>query len=78
MEHGWVANNKMESARAELARQVLKMLTHGEPVPPRDAFRLRNWAIDSQDAMLSLEEIAYRILTYEDKPNAKTAGPRSS
>jgi len=43
------------------------MLTHGEPVPPRDAFRLRNWALEPQDAMLSLEEIAYRILIHEDR-----------
>ena len=56
----------MESARTELARQVLNLLTHGEPVPEHDAFQLRNWATQPDDAMLSLEEIAYRILKHQD------------
>jgi hypothetical protein len=63
----------METARIELARQVLNMLTHGEAVPPHDALQLRNWAVHAEDAMLSLEEIAYRILTEEDNSSAKTA-----
>jgi hypothetical protein len=41
------------------------MLTHGHPVPAQDAFRLRNWALHPDDAMLSLDEIAYRILKRE-------------
>jgi hypothetical protein len=55
----------MEPKRAELAHQVLDMLTHGHPVPMQDAFQLRNWAIHPDDAMLPLEEIAYRILKHE-------------
>jgi hypothetical protein len=65
----------MEPARTKLACQILDMLTHGEPVPSRDAFQLRNWAAHPEDAMLSLEEIAYRILTEEDNSNAKAAEP---
>jgi hypothetical protein len=63
----------MGSVRAELARKVLEMLTHGQPVPTHDALQLRNWAIHSEDAMLSLEEIARRILNQEESPNAKAA-----
>jgi len=63
----------MEPAREELARRILKMITHGQRVPSRDALQLRNWAIDSGDAMLSLEEIAYRILTKNDNSSAKAA-----
>lgn len=55
----------MELRRTALARQVLDMLTHGHPVPAQDAFRLRNWALHPDDAMLSLDEIAYRILKRE-------------
>jgi hypothetical protein len=65
----------MESARAELARRILKMLTHGEPVPTHDALQLRNWAVRPEDAVLSLEAIAYRILTHEDYPKATTGEP---
>jgi hypothetical protein len=61
----------MESARAAFARQILKLLTHDEPVSPSDAFQLRNWAVHPDDAMLSLEEIAYRILTHETGRDAK-------
>src|ERR1700678_673272 len=65
----------MEAARIQLARQILDMLTHGEPVPSHDALQLRNWAAHADDAMLSLEEIAYRILTEEDNSSAKAAEP---
>jgi hypothetical protein len=60
-------------ARAELARQLLDMLTHGQPVPSHDAVQLRNWAVHPEDAVLSLEEIAYRILAHEDNSNAEAA-----
>jgi hypothetical protein len=49
------------------------MLTHGQPVPERDALQLRNWAVHPEDAMLSLEEIAYRILTEEENFKTKAA-----
>jgi hypothetical protein len=52
-------------SRAELARRVLEMLADGHPVPTQDAIQLRNWATSPQDAMLSLEEIARRILNQE-------------
>jgi hypothetical protein len=51
------------------------MLTHGDPVPPHDALQLRNWAVHPEDAIFSLEEIAYRILTEEDNSSAKAAEP---
>ena len=63
----------MESARAELARRILKMLTHGEPVPTHDALQLRNWAVRPEDTMLSLEEIARHILNPNGTHNAKGA-----
>lgn len=40
--------------------------------PEHDALQLRNWAISPEDAMLTLEEIAYRILSHRE-PNAKAA-----
>ena len=64
------------SARAELARHVLEMLARGQPVPTDDAIQLRNWAIRPEDAVLSLEEIAHRILNQEESPNAKAEGSR--
>ena len=66
----------MESTRAELARRVLEILARGGSVPTDDVFQLRSWAVNSEDAMLSLEEIAYRILSQEENPNAKAAGQR--
>jgi hypothetical protein len=63
----------MESARADLARRVLDLLTHGQHVTEHDAFQLRNWALSPDDAMLSLEEIACRILKAEENSNAKAA-----
>jgi hypothetical protein len=59
--------------RVELARRVLDLLTHGQPVPSQDALQLRNWAIHPDDAMLSLEEIACRILTHENHSKKKAA-----
>jgi|ERR1700678_2043751 hypothetical protein len=53
------------SARAKLARLVLQMLACGDPVPAHDAFQLRNWAETPEDAMLTLEELALRILIEE-------------
>jgi hypothetical protein len=58
--------NFSRSVRAAFARQVLEMLAHGQPVSPNDAIQLRNWAIRPEDAMLSLEEIAHRILNQEE------------
>ena len=60
----------MGSVRAELARHVLEMLAHGHPVPIHDASQLRNWAGRLEDFMLSLEEVAHRILNQEENPNA--------
>jgi hypothetical protein len=36
-------------------------------VPPHDAFQLRSWAPTPEDAVLSLEEIALRILGQDDE-----------
>ena len=63
----------MDSARAELARRILVMLTKGDPVPFRDAIQLRNWAVSPEDAMLSLAEIALAILDQEHNRNADAA-----
>ena len=54
------------SARAELARRVLRMLASGDPVPALDALQLRTWALTPEDAMLSLESIALLILGEEE------------
>ena len=59
----------MPSARAELARLVLQMIKDGQPVPTHDALQLRNWAVHAEDAVLSLEEVARRILSHEENPN---------
>jgi hypothetical protein len=34
---------------------------------------LRNWAVNPDDAVLSLQEIAYRILKQEDHSSASSA-----
>ena len=60
------------SVRAELARLVLQMRQEGQPVPTDYALQLRNWAVSPEDALLSLEEIARRILNWEENSNAKT------
>jgi hypothetical protein len=52
----------MLSARAKLARRVLRMLKEGQSVPAQDGVQLRNWAVHPDDAVLPLEEIARRIL----------------
>jgi hypothetical protein len=51
------------SAQTELARAVLQMLMAGDAVPTHHAIQLRNWAVCSGDSVLSLEEIARRILS---------------
>jgi len=61
------------SARAELARLVLQMLKEGQPVPAHDALQLRNWAIDPEDALLPLAEIAIRILRQEENQTSHLA-----
>ena len=50
------------SAQTELARAVLQMLMAGHAVPTHHAIQLRNWAVSSEDSVLPLEEIAWRIL----------------
>jgi len=58
------------SDRAALAKQVLQTLASGEPVLERDALQLRNWAVTPTDAMLTLREVAKRIL--DDEENRKS------
>lgn len=43
-------------------------------MPTKDALQLRNWALTAEDAMLSLEEIACRVLN--PKENVKTDAAR--
>ena len=50
------------SARTELARAVLQMLSAGQSVPTHLAVQLRNWAVCPEDSVLPLEEIAWHIL----------------
>jgi hypothetical protein len=61
------------SDRAKLPRQILETLAHGHHVPESDALQLRNWAVYPEDAMLSLEEIAYRILKHGDHSQVRGA-----
>jgi len=49
-------------ARVRLARDVLAMLAHGHSIPFIDAMQLRAWAIERDDALLPLGDIALRIL----------------
>jgi hypothetical protein len=55
------------SIRSELARSVLQLLEQGQPVPTHYALQLRNWAVTPEDATLTLEEIARRILSREEE-----------
>jgi hypothetical protein len=64
---------KKNYTRDELARQVLDLLAHCQHVPERDALQLRSWAVKPDEAMLSLQEIAYRILKHEDHSSARAA-----
>jgi hypothetical protein len=61
------------SAKAESARRVLETLAQGHPVSTHDALQLRNWAVRPEDSVLTLEEIAHRILDQDEDPKA-TAG----
>jgi dTDP-4-dehydrorhamnose reductase len=54
------------SSRAELARRVLENIMQGDLVSTHDALQLRNCAVRPEDSLLSLEEIAQRILEDED------------
>ena len=58
------------SAKAELARRVLENLAQGHLVPTHDALQLRNWAVRPEDSVLTLEEIAHRILDQDEDPKA--------
>jgi hypothetical protein len=64
----------MGSARGELARRVLEMLAHGQPVPVHDAVQLRNWAVSPEDAARPLDEIARHIVNQEEEQNPGKAG----
>jgi hypothetical protein len=64
---------RMGSVRAQLSHHLLKVLARGQAVPEHDAIQLRNWAVRPEDTMLSLEEIARRIIDQEEKPNVKAA-----
>jgi hypothetical protein len=54
------------SPRVELARRVLKTLAQGNLVLPSDALQLRNWAVRPEGRMLTLTEIAIRILDHDE------------
>jgi adenylate kinase family enzyme len=62
--------HKAMSTRTELARRVLQILSRGDLVPTHHALQLRSWALTQEDAMLSLEEIASRILIREENHSA--------
>jgi hypothetical protein len=61
------------SGPAQLAQRVLQMLASGNPVSEYDALQLRNWAVRPEDAMLTLKEIALRILREEENSNSRSA-----
>ena len=54
------------SLRIELARRILDTLTLGQLVSTLDAMQLRNWALLPEDSMLTLTEIATRILDHDE------------
>lgn len=56
----------MAGQREQLAQRVLDQIARGMPVAEHDAFQLRNWALTPEDAVLSLRQIALRILMIED------------
>jgi len=58
------------SSRAELARRVLENLAQGDFVSTHDALQLRNWAVRPEDSLLTLDEIAHRILNQDEDPKA--------
>jgi|ERR1017187_7633251 hypothetical protein len=58
------------SSRAELARRVLENLAQGDSVSTQDALQLRNWAVRPEDSVLTLDEIAHRILCQDEAPKA--------
>lgn len=61
------------SAKVELAKRVQRMLASGDPIPERDALQLRSWAVTREDAMLTLREIAIRILGVEENRESRSA-----
>lgn len=62
----------MRSEKADVALRVLRAIDAHTPVLEKDAFQLRFW-VSSEEALLSLGEIARRILHRES--NFKTAEP---
>ena len=46
------------------------MLSSGDRVPPHDVLQLRCWAPSVEDALLSLEEIALRIIRQEERTSS--------
>ena len=56
----------LPSARAKLARALLKNIAQRSPQSVDDAIQVRNWAVRPEDSLLSLEEIAQRILDQEE------------
>jgi hypothetical protein len=54
------------SARAELARRVLMNLAQGCLVSANDALQLRFWAVRPEDSVLTLDDIAHRILDQDE------------
>ncbi len=58
------------SAKAELARRVLEHLAQRHLVSMDDAIQLRNWAVRPEDSVLTLEEIAHRILDQDEEQKA--------
>jgi hypothetical protein len=63
----------MISARTELAGRVLQILRDGGLVTTEEALQLRNWAVTQEDALLSLEEIASRILREDRGKESQSA-----
>jgi hypothetical protein len=50
------------------------MLCDGQPIPSQEALELRYWAVDPEDAMLPLEELARRILIREENQKSAEQG----
>jgi hypothetical protein len=63
----------MISARTELAGRVLQILRDGGLVTTEEALQLRNCAVTQEDGLLSLEEIASRILREDRGKESQSA-----
>jgi hypothetical protein len=61
------------SAKAKLARALLENIAQGRLRSVDDAIQVRDWAVCPEDSLLSLEEIAQRILDPEESRSGESS-----